>query len=55
MGQEECIRADMTQLNNVLVTDNATTASFREGFGGYDLPVVVCVGMGIASDLLTCV
>ena len=53
MSQEESVRLDMAQLDDVLVADDATAASFREGFSGDDLPVVVQVGMGIASDLLT--
>ena len=53
MRQEESVGLDMAQLDDVLVADDATTPSFREGFGGDDLPVVVHVGMGVASDLLT--
>ena len=53
MRQEESVAFDMAQLDNVLVADNATAAGFRERFGGDDLPVVVQVSVGIASDLLT--
>ena len=51
--QEESVAFDMAQLDNVLVADNATATGFRERFGGDDLPVVVQVSVGIASDLLT--
>lgn len=53
MRQEESVAFDMAQLDNVLVADNATATGFRERFGGDDLPVVVQVSVGIASDLLT--
>lgn len=53
MRHEESVGFDMAQLENVLVADDATAAGFRERFGGDDLPVVVQVSMGIASDLLT--
>jgi len=50
---QESVAFDMAQLDNVLVADNAAAAGFRERFGGDDLPVVVQVSVGIASDLLT--
>ena len=53
MCQEESVAFDMTQLDSVMVADNATAAGFRERFCGDDLPVVVQVSVGIASDLLT--
>jgi hypothetical protein len=51
--QEESVSLDMAQLDKVLVADDATATGFREGFGGNDLPVIVHISVGIASDLLT--
>ncbi len=51
---EERISVDMKKLDHVIVAYNPTTASFRKRFGGYDLPKIVRIVMGIASNLLTC-
>lgn len=53
MGHEESVGFGMAQLDNVLVSDKATATGLRERFGGDDLPVVIHVSVGVASDLLT--
>ena len=42
----------MKELDNVIVTNDLTPTSLRKLFRRDDLPVVVCVVVRIASDLL---
>lgn len=53
MCHEESLCIDMEELDDVLVTNNATTASFREGFGRDDLPLIVGIIMTISGNLLS--
>ena len=51
MGEEVALGARMEKLDDIVVANNTTTASFREGFCWDDNPEVVGVIMGITSHL----
>ncbi len=55
MGEENGIGIDVEKLNNVLLTDDSTPACVGDFSSGEDLPVIVGVVVGVASDLLTCI
>jgi len=54
VGEEEGIGVDVVELNDVLVSNDATSTGIRELLGREDLPVVVGVVERVAGDLLTC-
>ena len=47
------IGLDVQELNNIIVTDDAATTGRWDRLGRDDLPVIVCVIVGVARDLLT--
>lgn len=51
--EEECVGRDVSQLDHVAVTHDASAAGRRKRFRGDDLPVVVGVIVGVGGDLLT--
>lgn len=53
MGEQVGLGSVMTQLNDILVANNTAASSLGKSLGGKDLPMVVDVFVGIASDLLT--
>ncbi len=53
MSEEERLGVHVKQLNDIFISDNATTTSLRESFGGDYLPEVVGVIVSVPSNLLT--
>ena len=53
VGEEEGVGVDVVELNDVLVSNDATSTGIWELLGWKDLPVVVGVVEGVAGDLLT--
>lgn len=52
MRKQQGLRVDMLQLNNIVVSHDPATTRLGDFLGRDDLPVVVGVVVGIASDLL---
>lgn len=52
MRQKKRVGADMKQLDNVVMPDDATSACLRKRLGRYDLPIIIHILVAIASDLL---
>ena len=52
MGQQVGLCADVVNLDNVTIADDAATTSFRNGLGGDDFPKVVGVVVGVSGNLL---
>lgn len=52
VGDQERVSLSVEELDDVVMTDNPSTTSLGESFGGNDDPVVVLILMGITSDLL---
>lgn len=53
MSEEMRIGIHMQKLNNIVMSDNATTACFRERLCRNDLPMIVGVVVTVPSQLLT--
>ena len=53
VSEEERLGVHVKQLNDIFISDNATTTRLRESFGGDDLPEVVGVIVSVPSNLLT--
>lgn len=54
MGKEISLCCYVQELDDIPMSYDATTASFRKCFGRNNLPPVVLVGVTITSDLLAC-
>lgn len=52
MRKQKGLGVDVLQLNDVVVSDDPATTRFGDFLGRDDLPVVVCVIVGITGDLL---
>lgn len=53
VSEKERIGVYMAELDDIVMSNNTTTAGFGKGLRGKDLPVVVGVGMTVSSHLLT--
>lgn len=53
VGHQERVCVSVEELDDVVMADNPSTASLREGLGRNDNPAVVLIFMGVTSDLLT--
>ena len=53
MREQERVGLDVAELDEVVVAHDAAAALLGERLGGDDLPVVICVSVRVAGDLLS--
>lgn len=55
VSEEIGLGIDVQQLEGIKVANNAAATSSRESFSRNNLPMIVCVIVTIAGDLLSCI